>query len=182
MPPSKISPSINPTQNPSPNHWGGSNFLRGQLSRYHQKVSLNFIFHLCVKLFSRNCIVLLLSWELLFQLAINFVSRNWIKLILRISYCCYWEPFLLFSKNYSLILPWLVQRLLYLGQKKLSCFYKLTRWNFFYDSPVRIVEYISEYIFLISKKKTKAKKSKNTKKAKETREEKRISRENWLKK
>ena len=47
----------------------------------------------------------------------------------------------------------------------------------FYYSPARIVECVSEYIFLISKnkrakKKKKAKQSKNTKKAKETKEKK----------
>ena len=48
-----------------------------------------------------------------------------------------------------------------------------------------MVEFVSEYIFLISKnkqtKKKKAKQSKNTKKAKETKEKKRISAENRLK-
>ena len=50
--------------------------------------------------------------------------------------------------------------------------------------PARIVECVSEYIFLISKNKQakKAQKSKNTKKAKETKEERRIFPENRLKK
>ena len=49
--------------------------------------------------------------------------------------------------------------------------------------PARIVECVSEYIFLISKNKQakKAQKSKNTKKAKETKEERRIFPENRLK-
>ena len=54
----------------------------------------------------------------------------------------------------------------------------------FYYSPARIVECVSEYIFLISKNK-QAKKSKTKqeyKKAKETKEEKRIFPENRLKK
>ena len=54
-----------------------------------------------------------------------------------------------------------------------------------YYSPARIVECVSEYIFLISEKKQekkKAKQSKNTKKAKQTKEKKRISAENRLKK
>ena len=53
-----------------------------------------------------------------------------------------------------------------------------------YYSPARIVECVSEYIFLISKNKQakKAKQSKNTKKAKKTKEKKRISVENRLKK
>ena len=54
----------------------------------------------------------------------------------------------------------------------------------FYYSPARIVECVSEYIFLISKNKQakKAKQSKNTKKANETKEKKRISAKNRLKK
>ena len=53
-----------------------------------------------------------------------------------------------------------------------------------YYSPARIVECVSEYIFLTSKNKQakKAKQSKNTKKAKKTKEKKRISVENRLKK
>ena len=39
-----------------------------------------------------------------------------------------------------------------LGQKKKkSCFRKPTEWKNFYQSPACIVEYVSEYIFLISK-------------------------------
>ena len=59
------------------------------------------------------------------------------------------------------------------------------RVKIFYYSPARIVECVSEYIFLISENKQakkKAKQSKNTKKAKQTKEKKRISAENRLKK
>ena len=45
--------------------------------------------------------------------------------------------------------------------------------NFFYHSPARIVECISQYIFLISKRK-KSKRIKKTKKAKEIKEENKI--------
>ena len=50
----------------------------------------------------------------------------------------------------------------------------------FYHSPTRIVEYVSEYTFLISKNNNNNKKA--IKKAKETKEEKIISSENRLKK
>ena len=54
--------------------------------------------------------------------------------------------------------------------------------NFSMTHP-RIVKCVSEYIFSISKKKTKEQKeNKNTKKTKEIKEEKRISPENQLKK
>ena len=49
----------------------------------------------------------------------------------------------------------------------------------FYHSPTRIVEYVSEYTFLISKNNNN---KKAIKKAKETKEEKIISSENRLKK
>ena len=62
----------------------------------------------------------------------------------------------------------------------MSFFRKSAGWLFFYHSPACIVECISEYIFLISKKKQAKTKSKE--RNKETREEKRISLENWLKK
>ena len=50
----------------------------------------------------------------------------------------------------------------------------------FYNSPARIVERLSEYIFLISKnnKQTNKQTKQESKKAKETKEEKRISPEN----
>ena len=49
--------------------------------------------------------------------------------------------------------------------------------KFFYHSPACTVEFVSEYIFLISKNK-QAKKKQEYKKAKETKEENRISQEN----
>ena len=57
----------------------------------------------------------------------------------------------------------------------------------FYGSPARIVECVSELIFLISKikqakKKTKTKQEYKKKKAKKTKEEKRMFPENRLKK
>ena len=62
---------------------------------------------------------------------------------------------------------------------------KISRVNFFYQLPARIIEYVSEYIFLIKKKykKEKTKKQQNKQrnkqtrrwKAKETKEDKRIS-------
>ena len=50
----------------------------------------------------------------------------------------------------------------------------------FFHSPVRIVEYVSEYISNF-KKQANMQKNKNTNKAKETKEEKRISPKNGLK-
>ena len=55
-----------------------------------------------------------------------------------------------------------------------SCFRKSAWWKFFYYSYARIVEYVSEYIFLISKSKAWRQK------AKETKEKKIISVENLL--
>ena len=50
----------------------------------------------------------------------------------------------------------------------------------FYQSPARIVECVSEYIFLISRNKEEKKKKKKLQK--KTKEEKRMSPENLLKK
>ena len=59
-------------------------------------------------------------------------------------------------------------------------FLEIGRVKNFYHIPARIVEWISEYIFLISKNKQKV--NKNTTKSKETKEKKRTSVENRLKK
>ena len=67
-------------------------------------------------------------------------------------------------------------------QKNVCLFSRFGRVKFFYHSPTRKVEYVSEYIFLISKNKQTSKKNKNTKQAKETKKEKKISPENQLKK
>ena len=69
-----------------------------------------------------------------------------------------------------------------LGQKKVVLLPEIGRVKNFYHSPARIVESVSEYTFLISKKlKRKKKRNKNKQKAKETKK-KRISPENRLKK
>ena len=65
--------------------------------------------------------------------------------------------------------------------KKLVLFPEVGQVKFFHHSPARIVECVSEYIFLISKNKQTSIKNKDTKKAKE-KEEKRISSENRLEK
>ena len=56
--------------------------------------------------------------------------------------------------------------------------------KFFYHLPARIVEFVSEYMFLISKKNKQTSKTKkeNIKTAKETKEEKKISPENRFEK
>ena len=61
---------------------------------------------------------------------------------------------------------------------------KLAGWKYFYHSPTRRVECVSEYIFLLSKNKqtNKQKHTGRQKKQKETKEEKRISVENRLEK
>ena len=68
-------------------------------------------------------------------------------------------------------------------------FAKIGRVKFFYHSPARIVECVSEYTFLISKNKQTSKKQQQQqqqqqeyKKVKETKEEKRVSPENRLEK
>ena len=75
----------------------------------------------------------------------------------------------------------------FIGPKKVVLFAAIDRVKDFCHSPARIVECVSEYIFLISKNKRKSKKkskkkNKNTKKARETKGEKRISPENRLRK
>ena len=74
-------------------------------------------------------------------------------------------------------------------KKKQSCFLKSAVWKFSYQLPGHLIEYVSEYTFLISKnnskqqkKQTKQTKKQEPKKAKETKEEKRIPPENRLKK
>ena len=52
----------------------------------------------------------------------------------------------------------------------------------FYHSSARVVECVSEYVFLILKTDKYAKKTRTQKKAKETKEEKRISPESRFKK
>ena len=52
-----------------------------------------------------------------------------------------------------------------LGQKKVVFFLEINQVkNFFFNSPAQIVKYVSEYIFLISKKKQINKKNENQKK------------------
>ena len=58
-----------------------------------------------------------------------------------------------------------------LGQQKVILFLETDRVKKFLYSPTRIVEFVSEYIFLVSKNKQTRKKNKNRKKAKETKEE-----------
>ena len=62
------------------------------------------------------------------------------------------------------------------GQKKWSCFRISAGSKFFYHSSARIVECVSEYIFLISQ--NQKDRTRRQKKAKETKEENRISLEN----
>ena len=66
-----------------------------------------------------------------------------------------------------------------LRRKKAALFSEISRMNIFINSPDRIVDCVSEYLSLISKKQTnKEKKYKEYKKAKESIEEKGISLEN----
>ena len=58
-----------------------------------------------------------------------------------------------------------------LGQQKVILFLETDRVKKFLYSPTRIVEFVSEYIFLVSKNKQTRKKNKNRKKEKETKEE-----------
>ena len=74
---------------------------------------------------------------------------------------------------------WKILVLLYSGQKKVFLFPEIGLVKFFLSHTTRIVECVSEYVFLISKNKQAYKKiNKNTK---ETKEERKKSPENRLK-
>ena len=74
---------------------------------------------------------------------------------------------------------WKILVLLYSGQKKVFLFPEIGLVKFFLSHTTRIVECVSEYVFLISKNKQANKKiNKNTK---ETKEERKKSPENRLK-
>ena len=59
-------------------------------------------------------------------------------------------------------------------KKKLSCFRKSAGWNFFYHLSVRIVAFVSEYIFFVSNKKTHTERNKKQKKLKKIEKQKKL--------
>ena len=59
-------------------------------------------------------------------------------------------------------------------KKKLSCFRKSAGWNFFYHLPVRLVAFVSEYIFFVSNKKTHTERNKKQKKLKKIEKQKKL--------